>query len=98
MYVSQYLKTNFTIITEIFRIYMGLTVRGLKPRGERNFFFFTFVQTGSGTRSASSTIGMGSLSRGKMAGTWIEHAYPSGAEIKNQESYTSTQHICLYPY
>jgi hypothetical protein len=52
--------------------------------------FFAYVQTGPGAHPASCTMGTGSFPGVKRPGRGSDHPPPSSAEVKKEESYTST--------
>jgi hypothetical protein len=76
----------------------GLEDRGVRvPAGAGNFSLHHRVQTDSGAHPASyPTVTGGSFSRGKAAGRETDHSPPSGAEVKNAWSCTSTSTIRLH--
>jgi hypothetical protein len=65
--------------------------------GAGNFSLHHHDQNGSGAHPASYPMGTrGPFPGGKAAGAWADHLPPSGTEVKNTWSYTSTSPISLH--
>jgi hypothetical protein len=55
--------------------------------------FFAHVQSGPGAHPASCTMGTGSFPGVKRPGHGADRPPPSSAEVKKEQSYTSTHHL-----
>jgi hypothetical protein len=70
------------------------TVRDSKSvRGKRLYLLHIRPDQHCGPKKASSAMGKGALSEGKVAGLGVDHSIPSTAEVTNDYSFTS-----IYPY
>jgi hypothetical protein len=88
LYVIQWVSLNI--------LFCPSTGRVRFPAGAGNFSPHHRVQNGSGAHQASYTKGTrGSFPGGKAAAAWSWPLTPSGAEVKNAWSYTSTPPIRL---
>ena len=67
------------------------------PVGVRDFPLLRNVQTGSGTHTASYSVGTYVLLRGQSGlGCVVKYSRESSAEVRNEWSYTSSPPICVW--
>jgi hypothetical protein len=77
-----------SVVQSVWRLTTGLTVRGSKPGGNE---IFASVQTDPYTQQASSTMGIGSASRGLIGGnvTLTTHPHPAPTMAGYAETFPS---------
>jgi hypothetical protein len=75
------------VAQSIERLATGWKVRGSNSGGDE---IFAHVQTGPDVHPASCTMGTGSFPGVKRPGRGADYPPPSSAEVKKEQSYTST--------